>query len=161
MIKVTTSIGNRRTAPSGTETLELPLSRMRRLNTDNVGARSSFSLVKSCNEGRFGDDGMRLARLRTIPIFSIGLGQVLFRPLVLWPESCFDPKHRMRMADRGSSNDQLASTCTIFELHSSEDNEWMEHQPNGSNGDKCNEIEACSRGGWETNYHETFEIVGL
>lgn len=60
--------GNSNTAPSGTDILELPFSRMRLLKNDNLGTNRSFSLVRSSRDGRAGVDGIRLMRLLTKPM---------------------------------------------------------------------------------------------
>lgn len=54
--------------PSGTETLELPFSRMRLLKNDNRGAWRSFSLEEPWREGKFGEEGICLIRFRTSPM---------------------------------------------------------------------------------------------
>ena len=72
-INITTIHGNNSTVPSGTENFELPLSRMRRLKKDNLGAPLSLSLPRSRSEGRFGVEGIRLTRFLTNPIAETGI----------------------------------------------------------------------------------------
>lgn len=64
-IRIMTIHGNSNTAPSGTEILELPFSRMRLLKKDNLGVNRSFSLLRSSRDGRAGVEGSRLMRLLT------------------------------------------------------------------------------------------------
>lgn len=68
IIKIMTIHGNSNTAPSGTEILELPFSRMRLLKKDNLGINRSFSLLRSSRDGRAGVEGNRLMRLLTKPM---------------------------------------------------------------------------------------------
>lgn len=70
MIKIMTIHGNKSTAPSGTEIFELPFSRIRLLKKDslNLGASRSFSSLRSCREGRLGDEGIRFINFPTSPI---------------------------------------------------------------------------------------------
>ena len=68
MIKIMTMHGNSNTAPSGTETFELPFSRMRLLKKDSLGTNRSFSLLRSSRDGRTGVEGIRLMRFLTNPM---------------------------------------------------------------------------------------------
>lgn len=68
MINTITIKGNSRTIPRGTEILEFPCSRIRRLKKDSRGTSLSFSFVRSCRDGMLGDDGIRFMKSPTRPI---------------------------------------------------------------------------------------------
>ena len=79
-IRIMTIHGNSNTAPSGTETFELPFSRMRLLKKDNLGTKRSFSLLRSSRDGKAGVEGIRLMRLLTNPMAAVNSPRRARRP---------------------------------------------------------------------------------
>jgi hypothetical protein len=81
-ISNTTMHGNSRTNPNGIEIDELPFNRIRRRKNDNPGSAWAFSLLKSSRDGKFGDEGIRLARPCMKPMTSKGVLPIrkLYRP---------------------------------------------------------------------------------
>lgn len=60
--------GNKSTAPRGTDILEFPFRRIRRLKKANLEEVLCFSRVGSSKGGGLGTDGIRLMRFWTKPI---------------------------------------------------------------------------------------------